>query len=1133
MEPQPARDPARVTLSLCGAPRATTADGRSTPLAPEQAAILMLLALKGRLSRAWLTELLYGDAKSAAAQGKLRQQVNNIKQALGEAVLAGDRHTLALGEGVVHDLVDPHAALAEDPAACHAEPLQGLAFERKPELAEAVAAERLRWRRRVEDALRRCALEAAAAAQPARAVGYARRLAAEQPHSDAAARLLMQMLADTQETAAALLAFDAFKTRLWHDLRLTPQDETVQLEVRLAEAAAASSPAPPELPAALRQPPAMVGRAAAIAQVRRRLDAGLPVLIAGPAGIGKTRLFEELRAALAPAVAIALRADETLPGLELLRRLARQLHAAAVAATGAADVGIPGDAGQVLRWLAGVPGAPGPAGAMGAPRMVLLLRELLSAARRHGVGLIAIDNIEFADAASLELLIPCWPDAARGDAERPNWLLTGRTPLAEVLRPWIGADLDADPPAAPRVLLGELRVDDIADVLRSMDLPALDAAAWAPALHAQGGGVPMTLLKLLRMLHERGELDRASPPPRLPMPDEYGSSVQRLLGRFDDLTLRLALHGAVAGDDFSTRLGAQTLGLKEEGELLVPWFRLERAGILRGEAFGHEQVRQAVLAAVPAVLLPQVHRRLAEALTALGAPFDSRARHWQGAGEPLRAAADTGRAAADLIRAGLPAQARARLLAAAALHAAGGDRAGALESRVLAIEATRGSLPNAEAIAELRQLLAEPLTLEQRVRTLCGLAERLVDEQDPEALAQALQAVAAAAGCEDPALRLRARMHEAAARRGAGEPAAARDILAALLTQLDGLPVAQQAELRLRHAQALEACGERAQAIALLLRLLDEIVGHVDPYLAADVANSGAAACAHANRLDDAWRLTGQSLALSRQAGLEASHLLVDEMNLVALWIDRGCFGEALALGLRVVEDMRRCGHAWLAQCENVLSTVYVHLGQRRPALALLAPLPEGAPAWQRAFRASARAALEHGTHSDARRQAMAEVITQLRNAGIALRPDVQARLTLELGRASAPGVALQAALDGQRSALALQHEPLFRLASLVEIEAALRAGEPARAAAAADALARHIGDAWETFAIYLPELWWSLVSAWDAAGQTARADALAEQAAAWIEDRLATQVPPEYRRSFRTLNRFNQQLLARKQTQR
>lgn len=1122
MGSHPARGPARATpqLQLCGAARAAWPDGRTTALAPEQAAILALLALKGSVPRAWLTGLLYGDGRSIPAQGKLRQQVNNIKQLLGERVLESDRHTLALGSGVVHDLVDPHAALAQDPGACQAEPLQGLAFASKPGLAEAIADERKRWHARVEDALRRCALEAAAT-HPARAVTYARRLAAGQPHSDAAVRLLMQMLADHHETAAALMAFDAFKARLWRELRLQPEDETVQLEVRLADAAASRGPARAELPAALRQPLTMVGRAGALAHVRRRLDGGLPVLVTGPAGIGKTRLFEELRVALAPAVAISLRADEALPSLELLRRLARQVHAA----TGSADGGVPGDAGKALRWLAGAGGSEQPpAGAMNPRRMAALLRDLLREARRRGVALIAIDNVEFADAASLELLGPCWPDPARGDAELPNWLLTGREPLAEALRPW----LDHGAPPGALVTLGELRLDDVAALLRATNVPGVDATLWAPALHAHCGGVPMSLLKVLRMLHDRGELGRAAPPPRLPMPDEYDSSVQRLLGRFDETTLRLALHGAVAASDFSPRLAARTLGLETDA-LLVPWFRLEQAGILHGDAFSHELVRQAVLAAVPAALRPEVHRRLARALTELDAPFDSRARHWQGAGEPLLAADSTERAAADLIRAGLPMQARARLLAAAALYAAGGNTARALDSRVRAAEATRGSVPNAEAIAELRQLLDEPLAAPQRVRVLCGLAERLVDEQEPAALAAAMQAVEVAAGCEDPALLVQARMHEATARRLHGEHAAARDILDGVLARRAVLDPAQQAEARLRHAQALDSCGQRTQAIDLMLRLLDEVIGQGDPYLAADVANSVAVACACANRLDDACRLTEQSLALSRRAGLEPSHLLVDEMNLMSLFIDRACFDQALDMGRRVLDDMRRCGHAWQVQCENIVSSAYVLLGQRTLALDVLTALPANAPAWQRAFRRATRAALEHGRYSLARRQATGEAMALLREQGAGARPEAEARLALELARVSAPGIALQGAIDGKRAALALQHPALFRLASLCEIEAALRARRHAHAAGAADELVHAMAGGWETFAVYLPELWWHMVSAWDATGQAGKADALAAHAAAWIGERLATAVPLAYRHGFRTRNPFNRRLLQRR----
>jgi DNA-binding SARP family transcriptional activator/tetratricopeptide (TPR) repeat protein len=1121
--------PASVAMALLGSARIFRPDGQSASLNPTTLAFLALLALRGPQRRAWLASLLFPEKRDEVALNAFRKRVADTRDQVGDNLLLGDKTALWLAPTVQHDLVDPLIALQADPAACGGDLLAGLGFPKHPELSEVIEGERRRWRARFLDALVRHARDAAADGRVHLAITYATRLVNEQPLSDHAVRLLMAQLERNGEPAAAFDQFEAFKARLHHQLGIAPENQTVALALRLSAHGESAGASAPDLPAPLRRPLAMVGHAGLFERIRQRVERGLPTLVTGPTGIGKTRMFEELVAVVRPPVAVQLRADDSLAGLELLSQLARRIQACTQSAARAGPKPEPtSEAETTLRWLASARTTEAPAGAMSADRMGAQVRSLLRHARLSGVDLIAIDNLQFADPESLELLAPVLAGAVRdGTADLPNWLLTCREPFPPAIEPWLDRPVDPQQPGDLVAEIPELSADAVQALLRSMALPTMRDDLWAPALHAHCGGEPMALLRVLRMLHASGRLASAAPPAVLPVPQDYGGSVRRLLERIDDASRKLAFVGAIAGSDFDPRLASRVMK-GDDAALLVPWHRLERLAIFRGAGFNHELVRQAVLAATPALLVPGVHRQVAQALTELNAAFERRARHWLAAGEPLLAAGDTERAALELMRAGLNISAGRRLQDASALYEAAGQPGQALECRVTAAETSRYGTSAEQSAAELHRLLQSPLDTKQRIRTLCALVDRYLDEQEVQALPHTTEAVRLAQESGDRALLAKARVREAAARRMMGETDAPLAILSSALAEIDALDPQEQTELRFQYAKTLATCGRRTESIDLTLRLLDEATKAGDSYHASDYANAAAVQCGYVNRLQQAMDLTDRSLALSRQAGVEPSHMLADEMNLVSYSIDLAHFKHALELGTRVLADMRRASSGWAAQCEVILASVYRLLGQADRALEVLPEAPADAPTWQRAFRRHARAKAEFGG-GPACRVALEQGLRDLDAGGVVLGPDVRLRLELELSRYWEPEAALREAVRCRQAAMDLQHPPLARHAAMCEVEAALAAGQAGSAAAAADRLAAGIVDGqWDTFSMYLPELWGALVRAWDAAGQPDKADALAAHAATWIHGRAAEHVPAGYRQSFLEQNRFNQWLLER-----
>jgi DNA-binding SARP family transcriptional activator/tetratricopeptide (TPR) repeat protein len=1123
------RRDAGVSLTFLGAAVVKRPDGSPVSMRATTLAALALLALRGPQRRDWLASMLYPRQHESVARNAFRKRVADTRTRTGHELLLGDHSALWLSPTVHHDLIEPMMALKVDPGASAGELLAGLGFPDHPDLSEVIEVERRRWRARVQDALLKHTLDAAAARHARLAVRYATRLVNEQPLSDQAVRLLMEQLERNGEPAAAFEQFEAFKARLHHHLGIAPEDETVAQALQLSAHGQGTAASAPDLPEALRRPLSMVGHDALFERLRRRLEQGLPVLVTGPSGIGKTRMFEELVAALRPPVVVPLRADDSLAGLELLSQLARRIQAWITSSRCALAGREPtAEIATTLRWLASSRAAEAPAGLMTADRMAALVRGLLQHARRAGVGLIAIDNLQFADPESLELLAPVLAGAVRGaDADLPNWLLTCREPFPPALEPWLDRPIDPQEPGDLVAELPALSATAVQALLRSMALPALRAELWAPALHAHCGGEPMALLRVLRVLHASGRLGSVAPPAVLPVPQDYGGSVRRLLDRIDDASRKLAFVGAIAGSDFDPALASKVMK-GDDAALLVPWHRLERLAIFRGAGFNHELVRQAVLAAVPEVLVPGVHRQVAQALTDMDAAFDRRARHWLAAGETLLAAGDTERAAHDLLRAGLHIGAGRRLIEASALFETAGRAQQALECRVAAAEASRYGTSAEQATEQLHRLLRSPLDARQRVRTLCVLVDRHLDEQEAQALPFAAEAVQLALQCGDHALLARARCREAAARRALGETEASLAILTAAMTEVDALGAREQAEVRFQYAKTLATHGRRDEAIALTLRLLDEAVSAGDAYHASDYANAAAVHCGCLNRLQQALDLTERAIALSCQAGVEPSHLLVDEMNLASYSVDVAHLSRALDVGCRVLADMRRVRSGWVAQCEIVVASVYKLLGRTDRALQVLPEAPADASTWQRAFRRHARAKIEFGG-GPACREALELGLLELDAGGVVLGPDVRLRLELELSRYLEPAVALREAARCRQLAIELQFPPAARHASMCEVEAALSAGQPALAAAAADRLVADIADGpWDTYSMYLPELWGVLVRAWDAAGQVDKADAMAEHAAAWIHGRAEEHVPAAYRESFLEGNRFNAWLLER-----
>ncbi|MEA2312768.1 MAG: hypothetical protein QOE28_2736, partial [Solirubrobacteraceae bacterium] len=295
--------------------------------------LLAWLALHpGEHARGAVAARFWPDVLDSSARASLRSALWELRRALAadEALTAGrDRIALRCETDLAE--FDAHVAAGRLEAA--------VALHRGPLLADLdddwVLEARDEQAERLGSALARLA---AAAATPADAVGWARRRLALDPLDEDAARDVMRRLADADNRTGALAAYERFSDRLRVALGLAPSAQTRSLAAAIREEEAPAVPAAPAAPARV-DGPALVGRDRDLAELiglweTVRAGRGGVAVIAGEAGIGKTRLALELIARARAGDARAARctaadlggAPPFAPWVELLAGLARELE---------------------------------------------------------------------------------------------------------------------------------------------------------------------------------------------------------------------------------------------------------------------------------------------------------------------------------------------------------------------------------------------------------------------------------------------------------------------------------------------------------------------------------------------------------------------------------------------------------------------------------------------------------------------------------------------------------------------------------------------------------------------------------------------------------------------------------------
>ncbi|HWM11187.1 MAG TPA: AAA family ATPase [Solirubrobacteraceae bacterium] len=364
---------------------------------------------------------------------------------------------------------------------------------------------------------------------------------------------------------------------------------------------------------------------------RATQGAGSIVLVAGEAGIGKTRLAQDLAEDLeAPILWGRAGEGAMVPYGPIVAALRSYLRSSPMGLSGS------GSLGRHLALLLPELGEPGAE----TDRATLFeaVCAALEAMTAEGTRLVVLDDLQWSDESTLELLpalaeplesLPLLVVAIyRSDGlPRGHLLRRLRHELRRVgrLEEHILGPLDDAQTAAL-----------VADVLGETPAPAL-----TEAIYGRAHGIPFYVEELAQALVRT---DAVAPSPRgleladggdVPLPDSVRDAVLTGARALSPAGRSAADAAAVAGDGFDIELVAELSSAAGLTELVDRQLVVE-AGPGRG-AFRHALAREAFYADVPWLQRRALHRRLAEALEAADAGSHEVATHWLGARDETRA----------------------------------------------------------------------------------------------------------------------------------------------------------------------------------------------------------------------------------------------------------------------------------------------------------------------------------------------------------------------------------------------------------------------------------------------------------------------------------------------------------------
>jgi DNA-binding CsgD family transcriptional regulator len=475
---------------------------------------------------------------------------------------------------------------------------------------------------------------------------------------------------------------------------------------RLADPAVPAA-GPPDRGGGRRLLPGFVARDRELAALTAALD-GPPavVFIEGETGIGKTRLLREFTASAAgrhrilAVDCLAFRQPHTLgPLVDAVRR----------AASGIARFRLSALAGALRplfpEWTADLPPAPEPAEDATAARhrVFRALCELLTCL---GVNVLIVDDVHWADEATLEFLLFAQPQISLVISYRPE-----EVPADSLL-----LRLSARTPPRLRLTLTPLDAAATARVVSSMIDGEPVSAEFAGFIHRCTEGLPLAVEELVRLLQDRADLTigdqgwQRRPLTYITVPPTFRDAVLERAARLTPDTQAMLRAAAVLAEPAIEAVLTEVSGLAPDRARTALASALG-SGLLTETApsvaaFRHMLAARAINQAIPAPDRRALHLRAARALQRQSPrPTGELARHCREAGDTAQWCRYGEQAADEALAAGDEATASVvlhDLLTGASLAAADVDRL----IRKLPFHALRGQARLRELADALKSVLA-------------------------------------------------------------------------------------------------------------------------------------------------------------------------------------------------------------------------------------------------------------------------------------------------------------------------------------------------------------------------------------------------------------------------------------------
>ncbi len=440
------------------------------------------------------------------------------------------------------------------------------------------------------------------------------------------------------------------------------------------------------------QVPGFVGRERELASLARAFASPTVVLVEGEAGIGKTRLVREFLASSATSALHAVTA--MCPPFHQPLTLGPVTDALRQASDDVAGLGLSPLAGALRplfpEWASALPPTPEPLGDATAARH-RLFRALDELLRGLGVGVLVVEDVHWADEATLEFLL----FLASRQPQRVSLLVTYRPddlPVSSLLRR-LSSRLSTGVTCV-RFTLGPLDLAGTVALVSSMLDGEHVSEEFAGFLRAHTDGLPLAIEESVRLMGDRADLIRRGGEwvrrrhlDQIPVPPTVRDAVVERAGRLGSSQQAVLQAAAVLAEPEPEPVLVAVAGLSgdEAGRGMAG---AVGCGLLADDepngqgliSFRHALAARAVYEAMPARLRRQMHLRAAGALEGLSpAPVPRLARHFREAGATAdwvryaEQAADLALASGDeataatllhdlVLRAGLPAQDVARLM---------------------------------------------------------------------------------------------------------------------------------------------------------------------------------------------------------------------------------------------------------------------------------------------------------------------------------------------------------------------------------------------------------------------------------------------------------------------------------------